>query len=657
VLTEGVTNPSTIVIFTDYDDPTQNNTVPFQVQIVSPSNFTLSGPTLSYNGIYTLTYNGVLNRTLTKNLTVTFNASDNKGFSALTTIPITVADVISTSPISAGLKTMTVIYVNGYMNSLRNVPLGSIFVNDVDDWDRASRTYSVQSVSNGQSFSATGGFLSTPAALYPGTYTINVLVTKPIASSTATSTTNLGVTSVDSEYVRQAATIRIQGEYPETLIDPSLGNRLGTLRSALASFLLVTADSITVLAIRSVFQYRSPLYPPLPFDQAKQQALTDVIFYVPSLNKNDIENTLNNNLGLFASRFGITANASGPNPCSNYVCPLGTICRPTRTIQPLPYAIDSNQTSFVGVNVVDSGDCDNATYSTNFTNSQIGCTTNSFNGLTYCPCTSLQAYAPLGPFCQVLGITFNANGGGYAVFPGTSFTNRAPTRFSFDFAIRAPITDGLILLYGRNTTPINDFFWTSIEIYQSKLRFRFRDTILDASSSNLNASTWYHVEYQYVDSTILVSVNDCQYVISVNDTLNTYDLSSVQLYLGGLPVTGSLISGLYPSLTQVNTFSGCIRNLQSDGYYLDMNAPLASANSAPGQCPCTLTNSCVATAAARAADIIVPWYTWLIIALVLLLLGTIIALGLLTCIRRRQQQKTLAGLYPDDTRDNIIDYK
>ena len=160
-----------------------------------------------------------------------------------------------------------------------------------------------------------------------------------------------------------------------------------------------------------------------------------------------------------------------------------------------------------------------------------------------------------------------------------------------------------------------------------------------------------------MDSTILVTINDCQYVTAVNDTLNTFDVSNVQLYLGGLPVTGSLVSGLYPTLTQVNTFSGCIRNLLTNGYYLDLNAPLASANSAAGQCPCALTNSCLASSLARAADVIIPWYTWLIIALVLLLLATIIALGLLTCIRRRQQQKTLAGLYPDDTRDNIIDYK
>ena len=144
---------------------------------------------------------------------------------------------------------------------------------------------------------------------------------------------------------------------------------------------------------------------------------------------------------------------------------------------------------------------------------------------------------------------------------------------------------------------------------------------------------------------------------TVNSTLNSFDLSNVHLYLGGLPLTGSLISALYPKLTQANAFSGCIRNVQSNGYYLDMNSPLSSANSASGQCPCQLTNSCTASTLARATDVIIPWYTWLIIALVLLLLATIIALGLLTCIRRRQQQKTLAGLYPDDQRDNIIDYK
>jgi len=397
------------------------------------------------------------------------------------------------SPISNGYKTITVIYVNGYINSLLNVPLGSIYVNDLNDWFRTSRTYSITSVSNGQIFSASQGLLSTSSPLYPGTYTIQVTVTKPIASSTAVSTISLGVTSVDSEYVRQAATIRIQGEYPDTLIDPSLGNRLNILINALASFLLVTTDSITILSIRSVYQYRSPYYTPLPFDQAKQQALTDVIFYVSSLNKNDIENTLNTNLAQFSSRFGIIANASGPNPCNNYVCLTGTICRSTRTIQPLPYSIDSNQTSFVGINILDSADCINSTYATSFINTQVGCTTYTFNNLTSCPCTSLQSYAPLGPYCQVLGRTFNQNGGGYAVFAGTTFTDLAPTRFSFDFAIQSPIADGLILLYGRNTPPINDFFWIAIEIYQSQLRFHFRDTILIASNTILNASTWYHV--------------------------------------------------------------------------------------------------------------------------------------------------------------------
>ncbi|CAF3240115.1 unnamed protein product [Rotaria sp. Silwood2] len=197
---------------------------------------------------------------------------------------------------------------------------------------------------------------------------------------------------------------------------------------------------------------------------------------------------------------------------------LDTICRPTRTIQPLSYSIDTNQTSFVGINVVDSVECVNSTYSINFTNTQCRCITYPFNNLTYCPCTSLQTYAPLGPYCQVLGTTFNENGGGYAVFDG-------------------------------------EFVFKS---------FHFRATILDATSTTLNALTWYHIEYQYIDSIILVSINDCQYVTIVNDTLNTYDSS--------------------------NTFNGCIRNVLSNGYYLDMSKALVSVNSYYGQSSCTLTN-------------------------------------------------------------------
>ena len=136
--------------------------------------------------------------------------------------------------------------------------------------------------------------------------------------------------------------------------------------------------------------------------------------------------------------------------------------------------------------------------------------------------------------------------------------------------------------------------------------------------------------------------------------MNTYDLSTVELYLGGLPTNGSLLSALYPSLTSLNTFNGCIRNVLSNGYYLDMSKNISSANSNPGECPCSVTNTCIAI---RLTTDIIPWYTWLIIALVLLLLATIFTMALLTIIRRNQQLKAVAGLYTDDTRDNIIDYK
>jgi len=83
------------------------------------------------------------------------------------------------------------------------------------------------------------------------------------------------------------------------------------------------------------------------------------------------------------------------------------------------------------------------------------------------------------------------------------------------------------------------------------------------------------------------------------------------LYLGG-----SLISNLYPLLTQSNTFSGCIRNVLSNGYYLDMSKPLTSANSNAGQCSCTVTNLCVASTAGHAVNFVEYGFIWIIIAFV-----------------------------------------
>ncbi len=103
------------------------------------------------------------------------------------------------------------LYVNGYQNSLRNINLGSIYVNDVYDCVRDNRIYPERLINNGQTFITAPGFLSTPEALNPGASTIRVNVTKPNISS-AWSIINLDVESIDSEYVRQAATIRIQGK-------------------------------------------------------------------------------------------------------------------------------------------------------------------------------------------------------------------------------------------------------------------------------------------------------------------------------------------------------------------------------------------------------------------------------------------------------------
>ena len=499
-MAEGIANPTALITFTDFDDYTLNNTVPFTVQVISPPQFTLL-PTSSFNTTFVLQYNGILNRATTKNLTVTIMGTDVRQFSVNTSIPIVVSDTPNNDPIADASKTINAVYVDNYENTLDNVNLGSVYVVNSDDWFLAANGYSVLSVSNGQTFTINQGFLNTPTSLNPGSYTVRVQVTKYLASGqpAAISTINIQVTSIDSEFVRVASTIRIQGETPESLIDPTLGNRLSTLLNALASILAVSSDSITVLAIRPVLQYRNPIYPPLPFDQAKQASLTDVVFHVSTSTQELVENSTNTNLNQFALNFGITATSSGSNTCNNYVCPSGTTCRVSRSIQPLPSTIDTNLTSFVGINIIDSPDCVNATWTTYPpTNLPSTCLTYSFNNATYCPCTSVQSLAPLGPYCEVLGRTFNGAGGSFAVFSGTKFSNLAPARFSFEFAIPDSLSLGVILLYGVDRPPISDYFWIAVEIVDSgRLRFHFRDSTLSFdASSTINASRWYHVEYE-----------------------------------------------------------------------------------------------------------------------------------------------------------------
>lgn len=153
-------------------------------------------------------------------------------------------------------------------------------------------------------------------------YTIHIDVTKPNVSPSALSTINLEVINVESEYIRQATTIRIQGEYPETIIDPAF-NLLNKLRYALASLLSVNSYSIIILSIRPVFQYRSPYDLLQTFDIQKNQALTDVVFYIPGSNKISIERILNENLSKFMTNFQLKVIAVGSKLYNKYICPIG----------------------------------------------------------------------------------------------------------------------------------------------------------------------------------------------------------------------------------------------------------------------------------------------------------------------------------------------
>lgn len=144
----------------------------------------------------------------------------------------------------------------------------------------------------------------------------------------------------------------------------------------------------------------------------------------------------------------------------------------------------------------------------------------------------------------------------------------------------------------------------------------------------------------------MLSINDRQYDFTINNnSININNQSLIRLFLGGIPTT-SLASALYSTVTNTDTFRGCIRNVLSNGIYLDMNRPLiASDNSRAGQCNCSVTNSCTIEPSRDSKGVIVPWYVWLIIGLILFLLGIILLITILLCIRRKRQQRLQKNVY------------
>ena len=272
-----------------------------------------------------MTYIGNLNRSEVKHFNVTFNASDSTGSSRISTVSIIVCDELQSYPISDATKDIHIIYANGYEKSFKNIDLGSVFVRDSNDWFQANRIYSIRDESHRESFDIVNGQLRIKNYAFSDRYVINVDVEKQPGGSKAVSTINIIFDAVDGDIVRHATTIRIQGEYPETLIDQNLGYPINKLRSALATVLSVHIDLIHILCIRSVHQYQILYQPSITLELAKTVALTDVIFDVSTLSRLIISDTLQARLNQLKDLSSINVIAVEPDPCTNYACPLGNL--------------------------------------------------------------------------------------------------------------------------------------------------------------------------------------------------------------------------------------------------------------------------------------------------------------------------------------------
>ena len=129
----------------------------------------------------------------------------------------------------------------------------------------------------------------------------------------------------------------------------------------------------------------------------------------------------------------------------------------------------------------------------------------------------------------------------------------------------------------------------------------------------------------------------------------------VRLSLGGIPPAISQYH-FYHNNLNVFEYEGCIRNLRVNGQLRDLKLEQNKFSLAQEGCDCRYQSKCTAALLPVVKTTEFPWWIILIIVAGLLLLALVLGLTLFT-IRRKDTQKKMLQMYPDDDiRETIINY-
>ncbi|XP_068904353.1 neural-cadherin isoform X7 [Tenebrio molitor] len=529
----------------------------------------------------------------------------NPAMSGTSTLTVVIGDV-NDNKMQPGSKE---IFVYNYQGQAPETEIGRVYVYDLDDWDLPDKKFYWETTEHPRfKLNEDTGMISMKHGTRDGKYHLRFKVyDRKHTQTDVPANVTVTVKEIPHEAVVNSGSVRIAGITDEDFIriwdykTQSLSrSKADKFKDKIADLLNTDRDNVDVFSVQL---------------RRKHPPLTDVRFAAHSspyykpvrlngivlMHREEIEKDV-----------GINITMVGIDEClyENQMCEGS--CTNTLDISALPYMVNANKTSLVGVRVDVLAEC--TCGARNFSKEENCRNTPCYNG-GRCIETrySLTCSCPAGyngPRCQQTSRSFRGNG--WAWYPALEMCDKS--HLHFEFATRK--ADGLLLYNGPIVPPeadevmVSDYIAVELERGYPRLLLDFGSGTLELrvkTKKTLDDGEWHRIDIFWDTENVRMVVDYCKSAeISeledgtppeFDDTscqaqgtippFNEYLNVNAPLQLGGLYVEQFDPTHYHWQYMPVGkAFDGCIRNLFHNSKLYDLAHPGLSRNSVAG-CPQT----------------------------------------------------------------------
>ena len=546
----------------------------------------------------------ILDREIQKEYQVPIVIRDNGNpqLSGTSYLTVVVGD-INDNKMHPGSKT---IFVYNYRGQYRNIPIGRVHVEDLDDWDLQDKKFSWENNIPHPNFhlDTTNGTIFMKN-VNEGSYLLRFLVSDKKFTQDVLANVTVVVKNLPDEAVYNSGSIRLSGITDEDFIrvwdwktQSQIRSKFERLRETLSNILKEDTSNIDIFSV--ITHYRKGRVPETDVRFAAHGSpyhkATFLNGYV-AINRRAIEREL-----------GLNITMVGIDECMNELSPCDGSCTNVLRVEPYPHVVNANRTSLVGVYTRVVPECECAAKRFDEID---GCNSQPPYCLNNGKCSMQNRLATCecppgfnGPQCQITSRTFG--GDGWAWY--SPLEQCEDSHLSMEFLTQSG--SGILFYNGPVDAPetgvtINpDFISLELENGRPRLIVDFgsgTSEIIVNTAKELNDGEWHRVDIFWNREDFRMMIDNCRDAKFDEDTehpsmnrSSCENKAAIRQFSEFLNVNSPLQIGgvfhrevdkFFPQWRHHHTrkgFKGCIRNFIHNTRMYDLGSPGGSIDSVAG---------------------------------------------------------------------------